>query len=278
MSALALLHTRSHPDAGAPVALVTGAARNIGLAIAGRLQTDGYQLVVTTYEHTIDADRPGGPASVGAAEAADLGAQHDWDVIGCDLADEGAVAELVSLVETRYGRLDCVVNNAATWAYGPALSISDAKWREVFEVNVLAIVRLVRAVHPLLCASPAARVVNLSSIGARWSGNGVAPYNVSKAAVSSLTRALATELADDRILVNEVAPGIIETSSNAHELNDPAIRSRRLALVPLGRTGTPEEVANVVALLASPALGFVTGSVVTIDGGQLAGARRGLIA
>jgi NAD(P)-dependent dehydrogenase (short-subunit alcohol dehydrogenase family) len=272
-----VLHERSEPATNAPVALVTGAARNIGRAVASRLQGDGYQLVVTTYEEPGASDSPGAPASIAADEAAELGAQRDWDVVACDLGEERSGSELVAFIAARYGRLDCIVNNAATWTYGPALSISDADWRAVLEVNVVAIVRIVRAAYPLLCASPAPRVVNISSTGARWAGNGVAPYNVSKAAVSSLTRALAIELADDGILINAVAPGIIETSSNARDLDDPAVRARRLAIVPLGRTGTPEEVANIVAFLASPELGFVTGSVVTIDGGQLAGARRGLI-
>jgi NAD(P)-dependent dehydrogenase (short-subunit alcohol dehydrogenase family) len=277
VSATAVVHARSNPDHDAPVALVTGGARNIGLAIAGRLQTDGYQVLVTTYEVPGGPEAAGEPASVPAAEAAALGARRDWDVLTCDLATPQACVDLVAFIAARYGRLDCLVNNAATWTYGPALQVSDDDWRRVLEVNVLAAVRLIREAHPLMRSSPAPRIVNVSSIGAEWAGNGVAPYNVSKAGVNSLTRALAVELADDGILVNAIAPGFIDTSSNGHELGDAEVLGRRLALVPAGKPGAPEDVANLVSFLASPDLAFVTGSIVTIDGGQLAGARTGLI-
>jgi 3-oxoacyl-[acyl-carrier protein] reductase len=277
VSAFDVLHERSAIDRDVPVALVTGGARNIGRAIAARLEADGYQMVVTTFERAGPDEEPGAPASVAATEASALGADRDWDVVACDLADDKACGELISFVERRYGRLDCLVNNAATWTYGPALAVSDDDWRYVLEINVIAIVRLIRRSHALLRASYAPRVVNVSSIGAEWSGNGVAPYNVSKAGVSSLTRALAIELAEDGILINAVAPGFIETSSNAHELDHSDVLQRRLALIPAGAPGSPEDVANLVSFLGSPRLGFITGTVVTIDGGQLAGARKGLI-
>jgi 3-oxoacyl-[acyl-carrier protein] reductase len=277
VSAFEVLHERSSIDSDAPVALVTGGARNIGRAIAARLQADGYQVVATTFERAGAREEPGAPASVAATEASALGASCDWDVVACDLADGEACGELVSLIQRRYHRLDCLVNNAATWTYGPALEVSDEEWRYVLEINVIALVRLIRLSHALLRASYAPRVVNLSSIGAEWSGNGVAPYNVSKAGVSSLTRALSIELADDGILVNAIAPGFIETSSNWHELGSADVLERRLALIPTGAPGSPEDVANLVSFLASPSLRFITGTVMTIDGGQLAGARRGLI-
>jgi 3-oxoacyl-[acyl-carrier protein] reductase len=277
VSATAVVHARTSPNQNAPVALVTGGARNIGLAIATRLQADGYQVLVTTYEVPGGPEAAGEPASVPRSEAVALGANRDWDVLACDLANPEACAELVAFITDRYGRLDCLVNNAATWTYGPALEVSDADWRLVLEVNVLAAVRLIREAHPLLRSSPAPRIVNISSIGADWAGNGVAPYNVSKAGVNSLTRALAVELADEGILVNAIAPGFIETSSNEHELGDAEVLGRRLALVPASKPGAPKDVANLVSFLASPDLAFVTGSIVTIDGGQLAGARTGLI-
>jgi 3-oxoacyl-[acyl-carrier protein] reductase len=276
VTALESAHLRPQVDSERRVALVTGAVRNIGRAISERLQEDGYQLVVTAYRDS-SADRRGAPATIENEEARALGEQHDWDVLFCDVADARSCRDLVDAVAGRYGRLDCLVNNAATWTYGPALEVTDDDWRRVLEVNIVAPMRLVREAHGLLRASPAARVVNVSSIGAEWSGNGVAPYNVSKAGISSLTRALAIELADDGIAVNAVAPGFIDTSSNAHELDDDRALARRLALVPAGQPGRPEDVANLVSFLASPRLGFVTGSVVTIDGGQLAGARKGLI-
>ena len=255
----------------APVALVTGAARNIGYAIANRLQEDGYQIVATVYAGELLSGL-GAPAKVGLSEGRELGERRGWDVVSCDLAAPGACEELIGHMRERYRRLDCLVHNAATWTYGPALEVEDKDWLRVFNVNVLTIVRLVRAAHSLLRVAPQPRVVNISSIGAEWAGNGVAPYNVSKAGVSALTRALAVELASDRILVNAVAPGFIDTSSNSHELENPSALQHHLHLIPAGRLGLPEEVANAVSFLAAPRLGFVTGCVLRIDGGQLAGA------
>jgi NAD(P)-dependent dehydrogenase (short-subunit alcohol dehydrogenase family) len=262
---------RDQPSGEQPVAIVTGAGRNIGYAIASRLQADGYQIVATAY-----AGDPmkglGAPASVTIEQGRDFGRRHQWDVVECDLTNPGQCQELIGWTQDRYGRLDCLVNNAATWTYGPALSISDEDWCRVFDVNVLAIVRLVRSARDLLRAAPAPRIISISSTGAEWAGNGVAPYNVSKAGVSALTRALAVELAPDGILVNAVAPGFIDTTSNSHEFADPAVLHSHLSLIPLGRPGSSDEVATLVSFLASPRLGFLTGCVIRIDGGQLAGA------
>jgi 3-oxoacyl-[acyl-carrier protein] reductase len=277
VSGFALIHSTPEPDPTLPVAVVTGGGRNIGRAIAARLREDGYQVLITVFDGRATQDAAGAPASVSTAEAAEIGERLGVDVVACDLADGNACRELVRLVADRYERLDCLINNAATWTYGPALGVSDDVWRYVLEVNVIAILRLIREAHPLLRAAPAPRVVNMSSIGAEWSGNGVGPYNVSKAAVSSLTRALAIELADDGIVINAIAPGFIVTSSNAHELDDPGVLGRRLALIPGGQPGQPDDVAHLVSFLASPRLEFVTGAVVRIDGGQLAGAATGLI-
>ena len=169
MSGRLLVHERPVIVRAQPVAVVTGASRNIGSAIASRLQDDGYQIVATVFEGEPPSN--GTPATVSKLEADEIARKNDWDVVLLDLADPSASEELVSFVRERYGRLDCLVNNAATWTYGPALSISDERWRNVLDVNVLALVRLVRESHPLLREAPAARIVNLSSIGAEWSGN-----------------------------------------------------------------------------------------------------------
>ena len=277
MSLATIMHAVSEPRSDKAVAIVTGAARNIGLAIAKRLQEDGYQVVATVFSGTGATEFPGGPSLVDAAGAEALGRSIGSDVVSCDLVDPGACRDLIAFVGRRYHRLDCLVNNAATWTYGPALSISDDDWRYVLEVNVIAMVRLLREAWPLLRVSPAPRVVNMGSIAADWSGNGVAPYNVSKAAVSALTRSASIELAKDGILVNAIAPGFIETTSNRHELGDESVLARRLALIPTGAPGEPADVANLASFLASPRLKFTTGAVMRIDGGQLAGATEGLI-
>jgi meso-butanediol dehydrogenase / (S,S)-butanediol dehydrogenase / diacetyl reductase len=253
-----------------PVALVTGGARNIGHAIANRLHDDGFEIVVTIYEGD-PLGGPGAPSRTTMDAGRDLGEKQDWDVLTGDLGDLGACEHLVNLVTERYGRLDCLIHNAATWTYGPALEVSDFDWRRVFDVDVLALVRLTRSAYPFLKRAPAPRVVAIGSIAAEWAGNGVGPYNVAKAGLNSLVRTLAVELAPDQILVNAVAPGLIETSTNGHELTDPDMTERHLLLIPMRRSGQPDEVARAVSFLASPELGFVTGSVLRIDGGQLAG-------
>ncbi len=271
--AFAVAHLSTRQAAGdAPVAVVTGAGRNIGRAIAKRLQEDGYRIIGTVFSDD-PLEGTGAPARVETAEGQALGEQEGWDIVSCDLSDAGACAGLVDLATARYERLDCVVHNAATWTYGPALEVPDADWTRVFDVSVLALVRVVRAAEAMLKASPHPRVVALSSISADWAGIGVAPYSVAKAGVSALVRALAVELASSGILINAVAPGFIATTSNP-QLEVPDDLRRRLSVVPLARAGLPEEVADVVSFLASPRLGFVTGSTVRIDGGQLAGGER----
>jgi 3-oxoacyl-[acyl-carrier protein] reductase len=273
MSGLVVSHlTGAENQANDPVAVVTGIGENIGRAIAVRLRRDGFRIVGTVY----DADPlhgPGAPARVGLDEGRRIGEQQNWDVAWCDLSDDDACQALVDLVSSRHGRLDCIVHNAATWTYGPAVSVEDADWHRVYDVSVLGLMRLVRHGLRLLRASPCARVVALSSIAADSAGYAVAPYSAAKAAVSSAVRSLALELAPEGILVNAVAPGFIETSTNI-EFNDPGSLRKRVGIIPLGRAGTPEEVAHVVSFLASPDLGFVTGTIVRIDGGQLAGGPR----
>lgn len=270
-------HLVGELDSSRPVALITGGASNIGHAIATRLEDDGYHILTTTYPGHSTQPKSGDPVYVTIDEARELGARMQWDVVVCDLASGTDCSALIDLIQSRYGRLDCLVNNAATWTYGRIEEIGDDQWRHVLEVNVLAPVRLVREGRELLRASAAPRVVNIGSSAGFFPEAGVGPYCVSKAAVHALTQWLAIELARDSVLVNAVAPGFIETSTNSLCRDDDKVLALRLKTIPLGRPGTVDAVAHVVSFLASPNLDFVTGEIFRCDGGFLAGASDRLL-
>jgi 3-oxoacyl-[acyl-carrier protein] reductase len=241
----------SDPSTEPPkVALVTGATRNIGRAVAERLQDDGYTIVATASPRDEDPEI--------------LGPERGWDVQALDLADAAACRALLSYVEDRHGRIDCLVNNAATWVYA-GLHTSDEEWRQVLEVNVVAPARLVRDALPLLRRAGGARIVNIGSISAWFSERDQVAYSASKAALHALTRAFAVELAPEGMTVNAVAPGLMDTTTNQVEPGDPRPR-----LVPSGGFGSPREVANLVSFLASAEACYINGAVVTCDGGVTA--------
>jgi NAD(P)-dependent dehydrogenase (short-subunit alcohol dehydrogenase family) len=263
MSAV-LAHRASRLTTPERVALVTGAAKNIGLAIASALDAAGFGIVATTF-----AGSPGwgkdDPVAVTPDEATSLGASRNWDVLSCDLADPDDCRQLMAFIRDRYGRLDCLVNNAGTWVWA-GVETSDDDWRHVLEVNVVAPARLVREACSLLAGSPCGRVVNVGSVSGLFSERGQAAYSASKAALHALTRSFAIELASERVTVNAVAPGLMRTSTNAAD----GETSARSSVVPLGVLGPPEEVGRLVAFLASEQAGYITGAIIPCDGGATA--------
>jgi 3-oxoacyl-[acyl-carrier protein] reductase len=265
-----VLHAADRASHSAPVGCVTGAAGNIGRAIGARLAADGFHVVATVYGGPGPDRPPGHPLYTGSVSGRSLGAEQGWDVVACDLADAHDCRALLAWIRDRHGRLDCLVNNAATWSFGSLAETTDADWRDAFEVNVVAAARLVREARRLLRDSEAPRVVNIGSTCGVLPEAGIGPYCVSKAAVHALTGWMAIELAGDGVLVNAVAPGFIDTTSNAQYMTEERLPAR-VARIPAGRLGTTDEVAAAVSFLASPALGFVTGTVLRCDGGQLAG-------
>jgi NAD(P)-dependent dehydrogenase (short-subunit alcohol dehydrogenase family) len=264
------LHVVERRAEAGPVACVSGAAGNIGRAIGRRLAEDGFHVVATVFDGTGADRRAGHPLYSDRETGEALGAEEGWDVLACDLAEEADCRELVSWIGQRRGQLDCLVNNAATWSFGSLAETTDADWSAVFEVNVFAVARMVREAQALMRESDAPRVVNVGSTCGFLPEAGIGPYCVSKAAVHALTAWMAIELASDSILVNAVAPGFIDTSSNAQYMSAERLPGR-LARIPVGRPGTAAEVAGTVSFLASPTLGFVTGVVLRCDGGQVAG-------
>jgi len=229
------------------VALVTGASTGIGLAVAQRLRRDGYALGFHT--HGDDAEDRARFEEV-------TGGEGVW--VAADLSDPDAASRLVDEVVSGLGRLDVLVNNAGISLAKPALELTAEDFDAVFAVDVRAAFLLsVAAAEPMRRQGNGA-IVNVTSVHEHVPRPGLALYSAAKAALGMLTRSLALELAPE-IRVNAVAPGAIATERNveADSLSDE---------IPLGRPGTPEEVAAVVAFLAGDESAYVSGASVVVDG------------
>ena len=243
-----------------PVALITGAARRIGAAIARRLHADGYDLVLHYRSSTGEID----------ALAADLEALRPGSsmLVQADLAEFDRIPELVANTIGRYGRLDALVNNASTFFPTPFGTTTPAQWDTLFAANARAPFFLSQAAAPHLKAARGA-IVNLVDIYAERPLREHAVYGMGKAALLHMTRALALELAPE-VRVNAVAPGAIlwpEVGTHDHG-KDEAAKTAMLGRTPLRRIGTPEEVAEAVRWLLRDAT-YTTGQVLRLDGGRM---------
>ncbi|MBD0349173.1 MAG: glucose 1-dehydrogenase [Thermoleophilia bacterium] len=233
------------------VALVTGASTGIGLAVAERLVADGFALAFATHSESDEARQ--------AFERVSARGRAHW-LVG-DLEDPAVPDGLVQEAVGELGRLDVLVNNAGLTSAKPALELTADDFDRIFTVDVRAAFLLARAAVQPMREAGAGSIVNVTSVHAHVPRPGFALYAAAKAALGMLTRGLALELAADGIRVNAVAPGAIATERNeeAEELVDE---------IPLGRAGTPQEVAALVAFLAGDESRYVTGSSYVIDGGM----------
>jgi 3-oxoacyl-[acyl-carrier protein] reductase len=234
-------------------AIVTGAARGIGAAVARRLAAEGAAVLLT------DRD----PAVTETATA--LGAA----ALVLDVAAAGAGQELALVALERLGRIDMLVNNAGIGGSKPLPDSDDALLARLLEVNLGAVLRVTRDVLPHL-RRPGGCIVNVASVFGIAGHPGTTGYAVAKAGVAQFTRTLAGELGPAGIRVNAVAPGLIETPMTAGLLEGAWYRRTMLAPTPLRRAGQPEEVAAAIAFLASDDASFETGEVMAVDGGWLA--------
>jgi 3-oxoacyl-[acyl-carrier protein] reductase len=233
-------------------ALVTGASRGIGAAIALALAADGWPVAVN-----FRSGADGAAATVAAIEA---GGGRAVAIQG-DVADPAVPAQLLEEVHSQLGPLAVLVNNAGVRADGLALSLSDDDWQRVLDTNLGSTYRLTRAVLREMIRARFGRVINIASVIGPRANAGQANYAASKAAVIAFTKTAAVEVARRGVTVNAVAPGLIDTDMTE------AIPTALAERVPAQRAGRPEEVAAVVAFLASERASYITATTVYVDGG-----------
>jgi 3-oxoacyl-[acyl-carrier protein] reductase len=235
-------------------ALVTGAARGIGLAIATRLAGDGLQVAL------LDRD---GDRVEAAARTVGCGAMA---LVG-DVTQTKDVDGAVARVESAWGRLDVLVNNAGiTGRSFPIWELSDEDWQRVIDIDLTSVFLCCRAAVKVMLRQGSGRIINIASIAGKEGNPTLVPYSTAKAGVIGLTKALAKEVATRGILVNAVAPAVIGT-----ELLEQMERSTvdlLVSKIPMGRVGRPDEVAALVAWLASDQCTFSTGAVYDLSGGR----------
>ena len=236
------------------VALVTGATRGIGRAIASTLAAQGFSVIGTA---TSDA----GAASITEALAAQGGRGLCLDV------NSGAGIEAaIDAIVKAHGGLHVLVNNAGITRDALAMRMKDDDWDAVLDTNLKAVFRCSRAVLRTMMKQRYGRIINITSVVGASGNAGQANYAAAKAGVAGMTRALARELGSRNITVNCIAPGFIATDMTGHLPE--AQKAALLGQIPLGRLGTPDEIAHAVAFLASPLAGYITGAELHVNGGM----------
>jgi NAD(P)-dependent dehydrogenase (short-subunit alcohol dehydrogenase family) len=239
------------------VALVTGASRGIGRAIAEVFAREGAKVVICGRkpETLEEVARAIGPAVI---------------PIVCHVGRSEQIESMVAQVTRELGRIDILVNNAGTnVAQAPCLEIDEAMFDKMIEINLKSAFRLTRLVAPGMCERGSGSIINISSIsGVRPQFEGLL-YSMTKAALIMMTQSYALELGPKGVRVNAIAPGLIQTALSAYYWQDEARRDERLEQQPIRHLGQPAEIAEVALLLASDRSSFVTGQTLVVDGGRL---------
>ncbi|WP_010630985.1 3-oxoacyl-[acyl-carrier-protein] reductase [Sporolactobacillus vineae] len=238
-------------------ALVTGASRGIGKAIALAFAREGASVVVNYAGNKARAEET-------AAEIRELG--QEALVYQCDVTSEPDVQEMIKTVSKKFGHLDIVVNNAGITRDGLLMRIKEADWDAVLNTNLKGVFLVTKAALRPMMRQRSGKIINIASVVGILGNAGQANYSAAKAGVIGLTKTTAREVASRGITVNAVAPGFIITEMTA-ELPD-QVKEQMKAQIPLQRLGTPEDVASVVRFLASDDSNYMTGQILSVDGGM----------
>lgn len=243
-------------------ALVTGGTSGIGAATVRELLAHGARVMIADIEDAAGAAMVDSLCSAHGAGAARY--------VHADVALQEHVAAMVAATEQAYGRLDVLVSNAGIGNFGETPELEPQQWDRVIGVNLTSVFYACKYAIPLLRRQGSGAIVNIASISGLAGDYGFTAYAASKGAVVNYTRALALDHARDRIRVNAVCPGLIETPLTAPALDLPVLRQAWAASVPLSRPGRPEEIAKVVRFLASDDASYLTGAIIPVDGGLTA--------
>lgn len=243
-------------SAGDRVAFVTGGSRGIGRATVVGLATAGHPVAFC-----YSSDEAGAAETAAAAEAAG----GKVLAVRADVADAASVDTAFGEIEAAFGPVTVLVNNAGITRDGLLVRMSDDQWHSVVETNLTGAFHTIRRAAPKMMRARYGRIVNVSSVVGQAGGAGQVNYSAAKAGLLGLSRAVAREMATRNVTCNVVAPGPIVTAMTDDMPDD--WRATVEATVPLGRFGTPEECAAVIAFLCSEAAGYVTGALVPVDGG-----------
>ena len=246
----------NHGPAELPVALVTGAARGMGAAVASRLGRDGYAIAA------LDVNSSGSTVTTVSA-AGSPAAEYR-----CDLRDWDRVQQVVDEVEEQQGPIAVLASIAGVWEGIPFLELDPEAWRRVVEVNLTGTFYIARAVAQRMVSRRSGSIVCVASNAAFMAWEGGAHYSASKAGLVGLIKGMALELGPHGIRVNCVCPGTVRTPANADELDLPGIEAAQAAACPIGRIGAPGDIAEAVAFLADDVkAAWITGASLLVDGG-----------
>jgi 3-oxoacyl-[acyl-carrier protein] reductase len=255
-------------DLAGRVAVVTGASKGIGLAIARGLAAEGADLVVCAR----------GAERLGEAAAELRGAGRQVEAVAADVATVAGAADVIRGAQARFGRIDVLVNNAGRGTPKKMLDLTEEDWRASFELNFMSAVRLSLGCVPVMRAQGGGRIINIASRVGRQPDPYFAPYAAAKAALINFTKNLANAFSRDGVLSNCVVPGLVRTEAVEEAARRSAAATGRTVAevfaatlakrpIPAGRLGEPEDVAGLVVFLASPRAAWITGSTFTVDGG-----------